>query len=110
MAEKKAKKRQIKQVETVRQRTEKTTAQKPAKKRKLRSAAVKGARPLRFLRVIVPPYFRNSWKELKQVSWPSRKQTRQLTFAVFMFAIGFAAFITILDYILDKLFKQVLLK
>lgn len=64
----------------------------------------------RVLRFLVPPYFRNSWKELKQVTWPSRKETWQLTFAVFVFAIVFGALITITDYGLDKLFRKVLLK
>lgn len=55
-------------------------------------------------------YFRNAWKELKQVSWPNRKETWQLTFAVFVFAIIFAIFITIIDFGLDKLFRNVILK
>ena len=61
-------------------------------------------------RILVPSYIRNSWKELRQVSWPSLKQSRQLTFAVLLFAIVFGALIAIVDYGLDKLFKHVLLK
>jgi preprotein translocase SecE subunit len=61
-------------------------------------------------RIIVPSYIRNSWKELRQVSWPSLKQSRQLTFAVLLFAIVFGALIAIVDYGLDKLFKNILLK
>jgi preprotein translocase SecE subunit len=58
----------------------------------------------------VPKYFRNSWQELKQVTWPGRKETWQLTFAVFIFAIIFSIMIAITDYGLDKLFRKVLLK
>lgn len=60
--------------------------------------------------IIFPRYFRNSWKELRQVTWPSRKQARQLTFAVLGFAIVFGAAIAGVDYGLDKLFRHILLK
>ena len=72
-------------------------------------------RPMRWLgrvlnKVLLIQYFRNSWKELKQVTWPDRKQTTQLTLAVFAFAIVFGIFITIVDLGLDRLFKKILLK
>jgi preprotein translocase SecE subunit len=67
-------------------------------------------RPFRIIgKILVPPYFRNSWKELKQVTWPSWKQSRQLTFAVIIFAVIFGAIIAVVDYGLDKLFRQILL-
>jgi preprotein translocase SecE subunit len=53
-------------------------------------------------------YFVNSWKELRQVTWPNRRETAKLTLAVFVFAIMFSLIIAILDYGLDKLFKQLL--
>lgn len=59
---------------------------------------------------LIPRYFRNSWEELKGVTWPSRRETRQLTIAVFIFAIVFGIIITITDYGLDKIFKKVLIK
>lgn len=55
-------------------------------------------------------YFRDSWRELRQVTWPNRKETWQLTFAVFIFAIVFGLIISITDYGLDKVFKRVLLR
>jgi preprotein translocase SecE subunit len=61
-------------------------------------------------RIIVPRYVRNSWKELRLVNWPSWKQSRQLTFAVLLFAIVFGSLIATVDYGLDKLFKSILLK
>lgn len=72
-------------------------------------------RPMRWLGrmlsyVLLLRYFRNSWKELKLVTWPDRKQTTQLTIAVFAFAIAFGLAVSITDYGLDKLFKKVLLK
>ena len=70
-------------------------------------------RPVRFLGRIIAAilflrYFRESWRELKQVTWPNRKQTLQLTFAVFVFAVVFGAMITITDYGLEKLFKAII--
>ena len=56
------------------------------------------------------PYFRNSWKELRQVTWPTGKQSRQLTAAVIVFATVFGLLVALLDFGLDKIFKQVLLK
>jgi preprotein translocase SecE subunit len=60
--------------------------------------------------IIVPVYFRNSWKELRLVAWPNWQQSRQLTFAVLMFAIVFGGAIAGVDYGLDKLFRHILLK
>src|SRR5580698_10802667 len=39
--------------------------------------------------VLLPPYIRNSWKELKLVTWPNLNQSRRLTSAVLAFAIVF---------------------
>lgn len=60
--------------------------------------------------VIAPPYIRSSLVELKQVSWPSRLTSRQLTTAVLIFAVVFGIVVAIVDYGLDKLFRTILLK
>jgi preprotein translocase subunit SecE len=62
------------------------------------------------LKLIFPKYFRNSYQELKLVTWPSFKQSRQLTFAVLVFAVIFGASIAVLDYGLEHLFRNILLK
>jgi len=75
-------------------------------------------RPVRWLgkllsligRILWPRYFRNSWRELRQVNWPNWRQSRQLTFAVLLFALVFGAVIAGVDYGLDKLFRHILLK
>lgn len=68
-------------------------------------------KPFRILGfILVPPYFRNSWKELRQVTWPTFRVSLRLSFAVIVFAIVFGCLVALLDYGLDKLFKQVLLK
>ena len=66
--------------------------------------------PFKVLRFIIPPYFKNSWRELKEVKWPNRKETWQLTVAVFIFSTIFGVLITLTDYGLGKLFKKILLK
>lgn len=106
--------------ETVRERAAKAqiAAAEPAKQGKVRSVLRKISLPFRLLgrglrwlgRFIIPPYLRNSWRELRLVTWPNRRQSRQLTFAVMVFAIIFGILVAGVDYGLDKLFKQVLLK
>jgi preprotein translocase SecE subunit len=109
------KKRRIKQAQTVREQTKAKTEPKSAKKRRIRSATKAAVKPLRvfgflrFLRFLVPKYFKNSWNELKQVTWPSRKETWKLTLAVFIFAIMFGLLVGVVDYGLDKIFKRILL-
>ncbi len=60
-------------------------------------------------RRFIPKYFRESWAEVKQVTWPSRKESVRLTSAVIMFTLVFGLIIAITDYGLDKLFRKVLL-
>lgn len=68
-------------------------------------------KPVRFIgRILLPGYFRNSWHELRLVTWPSRRESRRLTTAVMIFAIVFGVLIALVDYGLDKAFKKVILK
>jgi preprotein translocase subunit SecE len=59
---------------------------------------------------IVPGFLRNAWAEIRQVTWPGRKETLRLTIAVFIFSIIFGSFVSALDYGIGKLFKEVILK
>ncbi|MDL2342180.1 MAG: preprotein translocase subunit SecE [Patescibacteria group bacterium] len=125
--------RKVKNPETFRERALKASeqSQQPDRRSRIRSVAGKPARPiagiakkasgnkvLRVLakpfrllgRILFPKYFRNSYRELRQVQWPDRRESRQLTFAVLAFAFVFGAFVAILDFGLDKLFRGVLLK
>lgn len=65
---------------------------------------------LRPFRWLVPTYFVNSWREVRQVTWPNRRETWRLTMAVFIFAVVFGALIAGVDKVLDLLFKKVILK
>jgi preprotein translocase SecE subunit len=64
----------------------------------------------RVLRWLVPNYFIDSWREVRLVTWPSRKETWRLTLAVFIFALIFGAMVSGVDKVLDLLFKKVILK
>ncbi|MEK7600040.1 MAG: preprotein translocase subunit SecE [Patescibacteria group bacterium] len=133
-----AKKRLVKNPETFRERAIKAaeTSDKPKRAARLRKAGSKATQPVvkparkvasskvfklkpfRIIRkvlsfigiVIFPSYFRNSWKELKLVTWPNWQESRKLTFAVIVFAIIFGAAIAAVDWGLDKIFKGILLK
>jgi preprotein translocase SecE subunit len=72
-------------------------------------------RPVRFIgrilaTVLFINYFRSSWQELRQVSWPNRRETVRLTIAVFIFAIVFGLAVALVDFGLDKIFHKILLK
>jgi preprotein translocase SecE subunit len=67
--------------------------------------------PLRIIGLIIfPKYFRNSFVELKQVTWPTWKESLRLTWAVLLFAIIFGTAVALVDYGLDAVFKRILLK
>lgn len=124
-----SKKRIRKSAPTVRQRLEatRTKAEEP-KKTPLRNAtapiarirpsqnrAIKGLavglRPVgRMLSLIVPSYFLNAWREVRQVSWPNRRETWRLTSAVFIFAVIFGGLVYGVDKLLGELFQKLVLR
>jgi preprotein translocase SecE subunit len=61
-------------------------------------------------RIFYPRYFRNSIAELRQVSWPDRLTTFRLTYAVIIFSVLFGAIVAVVDFGLDKLFKEFIIK
>lgn len=70
----------------------------------------KAGRILRKRVRIVPKFIREAWREIRLVTWPTPRETVRLTIAVFIFATIFATIVGILDFGLDKLFKEVLIK
>ena len=121
-------KRRLKPAQTIRERTQqKEEPKKPKKLAKLRAAVAKPfrqiskfltkykafraiAKILRFVgNILVPKYIRNSWKELKLVTWPNRRESIRLTFAVVAFAVVFGALVASLDYGLSRLFRLIIL-
>jgi preprotein translocase SecE subunit len=109
---------------TVREKIEhgtKASLAKPKKAnllRKLLRHALRLMRPaapiyrliLRILRAIVPRYLVNSWRELRLVSWPNRRETWRLTAAVMIFAIVFGFLVWAVDLGLDQIFKRFVLR
>ena len=54
-------------------------------------------------------YFIGSWRELRQVSWPTRKATWGMTLAVILFTLAFTVIILLLDLGFEQLFKRIIL-
>lgn len=133
MTDKKTPRRIKKQPETLRERAQKSE-QQPEKKRRVRKAASAATKPFgvatrvgkkefhpiklpdnKFGRLLskrvrfVPKYFINSWNEIKQVSWPNARETTKLTTAVLLFALVIGGLVWLLDYGLNKLFREILL-
>jgi preprotein translocase SecE subunit len=132
-SDKKPRRRLKAPTETVRQRqaSELSRADRPTKQRRsavgrflswpFRKVAgwsiwqAKALKPVRFVvrwvgLIVWPPYFRRSVEELKRVTWPNWKQSWRLTFAVLAFAAVFGLLIAGVDFVFDKLFREVLLK
>jgi len=65
---------------------------------------------IKILKWLVPKYFVNAWREVRLVTWPSRRETWRLTMAVFIFAVVFGAMVAGVDKVLDIIFKKVVLK
>ncbi len=59
--------------------------------------------------VLLIKYFRSSFSELKLVTWPDWKKSWRLTWAVLVFSVFFGVILAIVDFGLDKLFKQLIL-
>lgn len=53
-------------------------------------------------------YFRESFEELKKVTWPTRKETLQKTLTVIIFSVGVALFLGALDILFSFLLQKVL--
>ncbi len=130
------KKPRIRKVETVRERTVKASAKAQAKaqrqprrpiRRTLQLVSLLLKRPVRLLttpfrlrpvrfigriigRVLWPRYFRNAYQELRQVSWPSRRETWKLTLAVLIFAVAFGTLAAGTDFLLDKVIRRIVFR
>jgi preprotein translocase SecE subunit len=61
-------------------------------------------------RLLLINYVTSSYRELRVVKWPNKRETVRLTIAVFVFSIVFGFVISASDFGLDKLFQKVLLR
>ena len=53
-------------------------------------------------------YLRNSWREIRQVRWPSRKATWKLFFAILIYTLLFGAIIMLLDVFFTWIFNLII--
>jgi preprotein translocase SecE subunit len=112
--------RGLRQADTIRSRVEKAKIKDDDSKkpRRLKETSEQIRKPVKAIagplgwigRHFIPRYFRRSWQELKLVTWPKRRESRQMTMAVILFAIVLGLVVTLVDYGLDKIFKKVVLK
>jgi preprotein translocase SecE subunit len=68
-------------------------------------------RPVKFIgKILGFNYIASSFREVKLVTWPGFRQSLRLTKAVIIFSIIFGSLIAGVDFFLDKVFKQIILK
>ncbi len=131
MAENK-KRRVVKKSDTVRQKIEKSA--EPKKERRIHKslATSKGrlgrvaelarreyhpvklpdnrvGRTLTKKRRVFPRFFAEAWSELRQVTWPNRRETAKLTVAVVVFAFLFGGLVALVDFGIEKIFRNLIL-
>lgn len=53
-------------------------------------------------------YFRGAFQEIRQVRWPSRKQTWKMTLSVIVYVVIIAIFIMLLDALLQFIFNRMM--
>ena len=89
--------------------------EKPAKEAKIAAKSTKDAKstekkPFILVRpfVYLGRYIRNSWREIRQVRWPSRKATWKLVLAIFVYTGIFIAIIMLLDALFTWLFGLII--
>ena len=63
----------------------------------------------KFRKMRFPRYVRESIREVKKVTWPTRKEAWKLTFAVIVFTMVFTVFIVIADYFFQIIAERIFL-
>ena len=53
-------------------------------------------------------FFRESWGELKKVSYPTRQETVQATIVVMFMIVAVAAYLGLLDLVFNQLMRSIL--
>ena len=93
-------------------KADRETAKKLNKAEK-KAAARKDEKPLKDCFFLFIPfialgrYIRDSFRELRQVRWPNRKETWKLVFAVILYVVIIAGFIMLLDMLFNFLFSKI---
>ncbi len=81
-----------------------------ADKKAEKAAKNAGKKPFILIRPFVyfGRYFKDSWHELRQVRWPSRKATWKMVLAVFIYTAILMVFILLLDMFFTWVFNLIL--
>ena len=53
-------------------------------------------------------YFRDSWREIRQVRWPNRKATWKMVLAVIIYTAIFIVALTLIDALFSLIFNNLL--
>ena len=56
----------------------------------------------------ISTYLKDAWKEIRKVSWPTKKETRQYTYLVIGISIVTAIYLGGLDYLFNLLLEMLL--
>jgi preprotein translocase subunit SecE len=56
----------------------------------------------------VVEYFRETWFELKKVSWPTRQEALNLTFMVILVTAFLAVVLSLMDWAISEAFRLIL--
>lgn len=85
-----------------------TLAVTPQTKARTKRASAVSAKSVFAPLIAAGTYFKGAWYELRQVSWPNRKETWSLTAAVMIFSAFFIVLIVLLDALFKYLFELIL--
>lgn len=58
----------------------------------------------------MPKFLAEAWQEIRQVTWPTPRETLRLSVAVFIFAVILTAVVAVLDLGLDKIFRELIIQ
>ncbi len=85
---------------------EKVVSDTPKPQKASKKASEELKKPFILIRpfVYLGRYIRDSWREIRQVRWPSRKATWKLVLAIFVYTGIFIALIVLLDMLFTWIF------
>lgn len=58
----------------------------------------------------ISQYVKDSWKELKNVSWPTRSEIKKHTLLVIGISLGLAVFLGLCDYVFTFGLEKIIIK
>ena len=105
MASDKTKVRVIKAKDDKPEKVVKKSAKKP---KQVEKKPITGAKKLLIPLFAIGRYFRDSWREIRQVRWPNRKTAWKMTLSVIAYTLIFFVIIMLLDALFTFIFNKAL--